>query len=121
MEHTCCYSRAVAEGVASVAGVAGAGWVVVLGPARSELSTDPRTGVHALVPHTCFVCWTLRIDGTLRFALDVRVALEAWKTGARGRLIPFPAFCVNATGRWVAGVDYLRPGASSCRGNGVIK
>jgi hypothetical protein len=88
---------------------------VSAGPACGEGAADPRTGVHALVPHTRLVCRTLWVDGALRLALDVGVALQTGETGAGSCSLSFPAFCIDTTWGRTTGVDNLRARTGGCR------
>jgi hypothetical protein len=71
-------------------------------------STDPRTGIPALLVHAGQVGGTILVDCTLRLALNIGVALEARKTLARGSSVSVITNCIVSTGRRVAGVDDFR-------------
>ena len=71
-------------------------------------ATGSRTGIHALVSDTGQVTGTLLVDGTLRFALSIRITLESRNTGAGSSPVPLLANCIDTTGTWSAGVYYLR-------------
>ena len=117
MTHTCCYPRAVAEGVAGVAEVAGAGWSVAGRATGCMGAADPGAGVHALVSDTCLVCWTVVVDCALRLTLSVRISKHFRQACARCSTISFIAYCIDATWRRIARVYDLRPWGLS--GNSV--
>ena len=117
MTHTCCYPRAVAEGVAGVARVASAGWSVAGCATGCMGAADPRAGVHTLVSDTCLVCWTVVVDCTLRLTLSVRISKHFRQACARCSTISFIAYCIDATWRRIARVYDLRPWGLS--GNSV--
>jgi hypothetical protein len=71
-------------------------------------TTDPRTGVSALLVNAGQVGGTLLVDCTLRLALNIGIALEARKTLARGSSVSVITNCIVSTGRRVAGVDDFR-------------
>ena len=81
---------------------------MVLGQTCSMRTTGSRTGIHAFVSDTGQVTGTLLVDGTLRFALSIRVTLQARDTGAGSSPVPLLADCIDTTGTWSAGVYYLR-------------
>ena len=81
---------------------------MVLGQACSMRATGSRTGIHAFVSDTGQVTGTLLVDGTLRFALSIRITLEARNTGAGSSPVPLLANSIDTTGTWSAGVYYLR-------------
>jgi hypothetical protein len=89
--------------------------------ARGMHATHAGTGIHALVAHAGQHVRTVGIDGALRLALHVRVALEAGQAGAGRRPAAVPAFGVNTAGRWPAGVNDLWSGAGRCKRGRVGK
>lgn len=109
MTHTCCYPRAVAEGVASVAGVAGAGWTVAGCATGGVGSTNTRAGVDAFVSNTCLVCWTVVVDCALWLALNVWISKHFREASAGRSTISFVANCIDATWRRIAGIYDLWP------------
>ena len=109
MTHTCCYPRAVAEGVASVAGVAGAGWTVAGRATGGVGSTHTRAGVDAFVSNTCLVCWTVVVDRALWLALDIRISEHLRETSTGCSAVPLIAYCVDAAWRGIARVYNLWP------------
>ena len=109
MTHTCCYPRAVAEGVASVAGVAGAGWTVAGCATGGVGSTHTRAGVDAFVSNTCLVCWTVVVDCALWLALNIWISKHFREASAGRSTISFVANCIDATWRRIAGIYDLWP------------
>ena len=109
MTHTCCYPRAVAEGVASVAGVAGAGWTVAGCATGCMGSTHTRAGVDAFVSNTCLVCWTVVVDCALWLALDIRIPEHLREASTGCSAVPLIAYCIDAAWRGIARVYNLWP------------
>ena len=78
---------------------------MVLHAARGPRAAHPGTRVATLVVDARAVGRAVGVDGALRFALDVRVALEAGKAGARGAAADLTATLgIDAARRWVARV-----------------
>ena len=70
-------------------------------------TTHTRTGVSTLVVYTRLVPGTLRVDRTLRFALNVRVANVISDAAARSSVPSVSAFSVYSTRTWVARLNYF--------------
>ena len=92
---------------------------MTLDPTRRPDPTDPRAGVDTLVSNTGQGGGAVGVDGALGLTLNVRVALEAGVTRARGRLVPVCALSIDATGTWSAGVDDF--GSWCCGGRSVAR
>ena len=60
-------------------------------------SADSRAGIFALVADAGFVGGTVRVDGTLVFALNVGVTLQSREADTGSSMIPLPAFCIDST------------------------
>ena len=88
-----------------------------LDPAGGPDPAHPGAGVHTLVADTGQVPGAVRVDGALRLTLNVRVALEAGVTRARGRLVPVCALSIDATGTGATWVNDLR---RKCGGGGSV-
>ena len=71
-------------------------------------ATHSRTRVFALLRDASQVGWTLLVDGALRLAFNIGVTLKTRQTLARGSTVSFIANCIDATRRWIAGVDNFR-------------
>jgi hypothetical protein len=71
-------------------------------------ATHSRTGVNTLVPHACLGYRAVWVDGALRLALDVGVALQTGETGAGSCSLSLPALCIDPTGGRATGVDNIR-------------
>ena len=84
-------------------------------------TADSRAGILALVANAGFVGWTVRVDGTLVFALNVGVALKSREADTGSSLISLPAFCVDSTWRRVAGVNDFRPDGSCWRSSALAE
>ena len=84
-------------------------------------SADSGTGIFALVADAGFVGWTVGVDGTLVFALNVGVTLKSREADTGSSLISLPAFCVDSTWRRVAGVNDLRSDASCWRSSALAE
>ena len=80
---------------------------MTLDPAGGPDPAHPGAGVHTLVADTGQPLGAVRVDGALGLTLNVRVALEAGITRARGRLIPVGALSIDATGAGATGVNDL--------------
>ena len=109
MTHTCCYPRAVAEGVAGVARITGAGGSMVGGATCCVRAADPRTRVYTLVSNACLVCWTVVVDRALWLALDIRISEHLRETSTGCSAVPLIAYCVDAAWRGIARVYNLWP------------
>ena len=81
---------------------------MTLDPAGGPDPTHTGAGVHTLVADTGQSLGAVRVDGALRLALNVRIALEAGETCTRGRLVPVGALGIDATGAGAAWVNNLR-------------
>ena len=88
-----------------------------LDPAGGPDPAHPGAGVHTLVADTGQVPGAVRVDGALRLTLNVRVALEAGVTRARGRLVPVCALSIDATRTGATWVNDLR---RRCGGGGSV-
>ena len=84
-------------------------------------SANSGAGIFALVADAGFVGWTVRVDGTLVFALNVGVALKSRETDTGSSLIPLSAFCIDSTWRRVAGVNDLWPDGSRWRSSALAE
>ena len=80
---------------------------MTLDPAGGPDPAHPGTGVHTLVADTGQPLGAVRVDGALGLALDVRVALEAGVTRARGCLVSVCALGIDATRAGPTGVNDL--------------
>ena len=105
---TCWRRITCSEGVSNEARVTGALGPVALHPAGGSDPTHPGTRVHTLVADTGQPLGAVGVDRALGLALNVRVALEAGVTRARGRLVPVCALSIDATGAGAAWVNDLR-------------
>ena len=81
---------------------------MALHPAGGSDPTNPGTRVHTLVADTGKPLGAVRVDGALGLALNVRVALEARVTRARGSLVPVCALSIDATWAGATWVNDLR-------------
>ena len=75
------------KSVPLISWVAAALWDMVGHGAGGVDTTHPGARVHTLVADTGKSLGTVGVDGTLGFALDVGIALEARVAGAGGRLV----------------------------------
>ena len=70
-------------------------------------TTNPRTGISALLTNTSLVSGTFCIDHTFWFALNVWIANVVSNAFARGCIVSLLAVSIDATRRGVAGLDHL--------------
>ena len=96
---TCWWRVTCREGVSDEPLITATDGAVATDGAGGMDTTHPRTGVHALVPYTSLVHRTVRVDGALRLALYIGIALEAGQAGAGGRTLPIVTHSVDAARR----------------------
>ena len=72
---TCWWRVTCREGVSNEPLITATDWAVATDGAGGMDPTYARTGVHTLVPYTSLVDRAVRVDGALRLALYIRVAL----------------------------------------------
>ena len=66
-----------------------------------------RTGVHTVLVDASLIPGTFRVDGTLWFALNVRVSNVVSDTGAGSSSSSLCALSVSATGRGIAWLHHF--------------
>ena len=69
--------------------------------ARGMVATDPRTWVHTVLVDTCEMSWTLRIDNTFWFTLNVWVACVVSDAGTASSVTLLSTHSIDTTGGWV--------------------
>ena len=103
--------------VARISRITNTLWEVIVDRAGGVLATDPGAGVPALVGHAGQAAGALLVDGALRLALHIGVALQARQAGAGCCPVPLIAHCIGATGRRSAGINYLWSVGGGCEKN----
>ncbi len=106
-KNTCWLWITCSERVANQSRITSALRPMILHAASGPRAANAWTRIATLVVHTGQLLWTVRVDGTLWFAFNVRVALKAGQTGTAGRATDTAAaFSVDTAGCWIARVSW---------------